>query len=120
MKDKIYYYLILLLTSAIVFTSFSNTGTIHVVITGIRTNQGKVGLEVFDNEKAFPVDPSKAIRKVRLSIKNNMCDTSFTGLPYGTYAVACYHDENNDGKLNFGFLKIPKEGTCASNNAKGH
>jgi uncharacterized protein (DUF2141 family) len=31
--------------------------------------------------------------------------------------VACFHDENDNGKLDTGFLGIPKEGTTASNQA---
>jgi len=37
------------------------------------------------------------------------------GIPPGTYAIACYHDENDNGKLDTNFLGIPKEGTGASN-----
>jgi uncharacterized protein (DUF2141 family) len=40
-------------------------------------------------------------------------------MPAGTYAVACLHDENKNGKLDTGLFGIPKEGTVASNHAKG-
>jgi uncharacterized protein (DUF2141 family) len=40
-------------------------------------------------------------------------------IPQGTYAIACYHDENNNGKLDTKFMGIPKEGTGASNDARG-
>ena len=35
----------------------------------------------------------------------------------GPLAVATFHDENDNGKLDFNFIGIPKEGTGASNNA---
>ena len=33
----------------------------------------------------------------------------------GTYAVACFHDANKNGKLDTGIFGIPQEGVCASN-----
>lgn len=36
----------------------------------------------------------------------------------GRYAVAVIHDANEDGKLNSGFLGIPKEGFGFSRNPK--
>jgi uncharacterized protein (DUF2141 family) len=38
----------------------------------------------------------------------------------GTYAVAAFHDENGNGKLDRGMFGIPKEGVAASNDARGH
>ncbi len=37
----------------------------------------------------------------------------------GTYALACFHDENGNGKLDTNWLGIPNEGMVASNHAKG-
>lgn len=36
-----------------------------------------------------------------------------------TYALACFHEENKNGKLDTGLFGIPSEGTVASNQAKG-
>jgi uncharacterized protein (DUF2141 family) len=44
---------------------------------------------------------------------------TFKGVAPGTYAVAVYHDENGNGKIDSNFMGIPKEKTGASNNAKG-
>jgi uncharacterized protein (DUF2141 family) len=33
--------------------------------------------------------------------------------------VACFHDENGNGKLDTGLFGIPTEGVCASNGATG-
>ncbi|MEM8907174.1 MAG: DUF2141 domain-containing protein, partial [Bacteroidota bacterium] len=40
-------------------------------------------------------------------------------LPFGTYAISVYHDEDADGDLDTNFLGIPKEPYGFSNNAKG-
>jgi uncharacterized protein (DUF2141 family) len=42
------------------------------------------------------------------------------GIEPGTYAIAVYHDENSNGKLDSNFIGIPREGVGFSNNAKGH
>ena len=36
----------------------------------------------------------------------------------GTYAIATYHDENNNGELDSNFIGIPKEGVGISNMKK--
>jgi uncharacterized protein (DUF2141 family) len=43
----------------------------------------------------------------------------FPRLPAGDYAIASYHDENGNGKLDLNFIGIPKEGVASSRNAKG-
>jgi uncharacterized protein (DUF2141 family) len=42
---------------------------------------------------------------------------SFENLPYGTYAVAIYHDRNRDERLNRGLFGMPEEGYGFSNDA---
>ena len=42
------------------------------------------------------------------------------GVAPGTYAIAVFHDENSNGKLDSNFMRIPREGVGASNAAKGH
>ena len=50
--------------------------------------------------------------------KRAVCE--FSGIGPGTYAVAVFHDENSNGKLDTNFLGIPREGVGASNGARGH
>jgi uncharacterized protein (DUF2141 family) len=40
----------------------------------------------------------------------------FVKLPQGVYAVSLFHDENRNGKLDSGVMRIPKEGYGFSNN----
>jgi uncharacterized protein (DUF2141 family) len=41
------------------------------------------------------------------------------GLPPGSYALAAYHDRNNNGKLDSNRLGMPLEPYAFSNNARG-
>lgn len=63
--------------------------------------------------------PAKALRQADAFISGGTARIVFPGLPPGGYAVAAYHDENGNGKLDTGFLGIPTEGLGASNDAKG-
>ena len=44
---------------------------------------------------------------------------SFKDVPFGTYAVAIFHDTNSNGKLDKNLFGIPKESYAFSNNVYG-
>jgi uncharacterized protein (DUF2141 family) len=43
----------------------------------------------------------------------------FPNVSYGEYALAAYHDENDNHRLDLSVIGIPKEGIAISNDAKG-
>ena len=51
--------------------------------------------------------------------KDGAAELTFEKVDAATIAIACIHDEDDDEKLATNFLGIPKEGTAASNDAKG-
>jgi uncharacterized protein (DUF2141 family) len=85
----------------------------------MKNNNGQVGCLLFNSEKGFPKDPNAAVQRKWCPIANSESICPFDPIPAGTYAVACFHDENQNGKLDTGLFGIPSEGTVASNNAKG-
>lgn len=85
----------------------------------LRSNDGQVGCALYKSADGFPTDPSKAVQMRWCSIKDKSSTCAFDPIPAGTYAVACFHDENGNGKLDKNFLGIPKEGMVVSNYAKG-
>jgi uncharacterized protein (DUF2141 family) len=85
----------------------------------LRNGDGQVGCLLFSSERGFPKDPAAAAQQKWCSIKNAESRCSFDPIPAGIYAVACFHDENGNGKLDTGLFGIPTEGTVVSNNAKG-
>ncbi len=74
---------------------------------------------LFSGPAGFPKDPAAAAQRrwCRIDASTSVC--TFDPIPAGTYAVACFHDENDNGKLDTGIFGIPKEGTVVSNRAKG-
>lgn len=85
----------------------------------LRNGNGQVGCLLFGSDKGFPKDPQAALQRKWCAITNSESVCAFDPIPAGTYAVACFHDENKNGKLDTGLFGIPIEGTVASNNATG-
>jgi uncharacterized protein (DUF2141 family) len=95
------------------------TGVLTVRISQLRSNNGQVGCALYKSADGFPTDPSKATQMRWCSIREKASPCAFDPIPAGTYAVACFHDENGNGRLDKNFLGIPQEGTVVSNHAKG-
>lgn len=91
-------------------------GSIVIEITGFRNAAGQAGVLLFPRAKGFPADPDHAARKVFSAIDRGACVVTLEDVPYGTYAVSVFHDENADGRLQKDFFGIPREGVGASLN----
>lgn len=93
------------------------TSTLSVEIAGLRSRRGQVCLSVFDSQRGFPGEATRALRSQCVRVKDDQSVTvSFAGLRSGSYAVAVLHDENADGKANRNLVGIPTEGFGFSRN----
>jgi len=91
------------------FASHSPTSTFEITITNIRSTQGEFVLGFYKDNKSFSKrEPfmNKTIKKTKL--KDGVVRYRMS-LPTGTYGIALLDDENNNGKVDYGFL-LPKEG----------
>jgi len=88
-------------------------GTIELKITNIDNDEGQMLIALYDAKDNWL---KKYYKGTFAKIENGTSSVSFTGIPDGTYAISCFHDEDNDGELD-SFLGIPSEDTGASNNA---
>jgi len=86
-----------------------------VVVSGVRSNRGKVHFALYDSKETFT---KKAVCGGTSSIAENRAEWRVGELSAGEYAVAIYHDENEDGKFNMNFLGIPTEDYGFSNDAR--
>ncbi len=75
-------------------------------------------IALFDDEKTFLKEEGR-IQEIRVKSKNLEATANFTNLETGTYAVAIYHDENDNGEMDTNMLGIPTEGYGFSNEAQG-
>lgn len=92
------------------------TGRLTVRISGLRDQQGHVCLKLFDGSRGFPGQNQDVVQGQCVAIAENPMNITLDGLTYGNYAVALYHDRNEDKVLNRGSLGIPLEGYGFSNN----
>jgi uncharacterized protein (DUF2141 family) len=95
------------------------TAVLSVRLVNLRSDVGQIGCELYVSEKGFPKNHSAALQTkwCPIASKESLC--RFDPIPAGTYAIACFHDENNNGKLDTGLFGVPTEGVVASNHAKG-
>lgn len=90
---------------------------ITVEIKNISSKKGKIRIALFDNPKEFKKKRGAVARAI-LPIKSNRLHYTFTKIPKGNYAIALFHDENSNQKLDYNFFGIPTEGYAFSNNPK--
>lgn len=97
---------------------FPATATISIDITEIPSIKGVVRIALFNREEGFR-DENYAFRKELFPVKGKQATWEFRDVPPGKYAVAVYHDEENNGKLDTNFFGIPTDAYGFSNNAMG-
>ncbi len=90
---------------------------ITLVITNIPKAIGSMRVALFNQETGFR-DEEYAIRKEVFPCTDIRESFTFKDLAPGRYAVAVYHDSNNNGKLDTIFF-IPTESYGFSNNVMG-
>ena len=84
-------------------------GILTVRVSQLRSSDGQVGCMIYNAARGFPTDPSAALQRHWCAIVSGASACVFDPLPAGTYAVACFHDENKNGKLDTGLFGIPTE-----------
>ena len=109
---SVYFYLGL--SSAI--AKKEGSASLHVTILGLRSDKGDVHIALYDNPATFP-DPDGMILDIEVPIDLNKARYSFKNLTQKDYAIAIYHDENNNDSFDQSFFGIPLEDYAFSNNA---
>jgi uncharacterized protein (DUF2141 family) len=90
-----------------------------IYVVDFENNKGQVILDIYNNEKGFPIDAEKAIKRVVGTINNKTASFDVTDLPLGEYAFVVIHDENKNNELDDNFIGIPTEALGVSKNVKG-
>jgi uncharacterized protein (DUF2141 family) len=108
--------LIMLMT---LYQSSPAQSCVKVEVSGFRAFTGKLYISIYKNQDSF-LKIGKEIMTRVVSVKDSvqsevayLCD-----LPAGWYAVALYHDEDDNNRMNTGFLGIPREPYGLSNNVR--
>jgi uncharacterized protein (DUF2141 family) len=112
------------------FQAQAQTSDLKVEVSGLRNYKGQVVLMLWPDSSEsskfpdagrvqyrderpgdLPCDfPNAALcRRVIESLQDLTVSHTFTSLPAGDYAVLVFHDENNNGQLDTGFMRRPLE-----------
>lgn len=96
-----------------------NQSMLIIHVDGLENSEGSLLVALWNSEEGFPDEEANAYR----GHIQELCATEATvileEIPYGTYAVAVIHDENNNQELDTGTFGIPDEGIGFSNNIVG-
>ena len=96
-------------------------GDIEITVDGIKNSTGKVmvALHTESGEEGFP-DVKGAIAAQWARAAEGTLRFVFLDLSQGRYAVAVFHDENDNNELDTNILGMPTEGIGFSRNAQGN
>ena len=108
------------LTTVFFFSLFSADGRsiLTVELKNLKV-EGTVYITLYNSEEGYPMDSGKAFAKNMKKVAANTEKIVFNDVPYGTYAVSVWHDQNDNQKMEKSLIGIPKEGLGVSNDAKG-
>ena len=89
---------------------------LFVIVSGLRSQEGNVHIALYNDPDRFPKSDGMILR-AEVPILEGAARHKFTGLTHKLYAVAVYHDENDNDEFDQGFLGVPLEDYAFSNNA---
>ena len=88
---------------------------IELTIKNIKSSNGKLLIGVFKDHPSFEKEqPFKSVQSAKTSIVNGVLKVK-TQLEPGVYGISLLDDENGNGKMDYNFIGIPKEGFGFSN-----
>ena len=92
---------------------------LEVELLSFRNDQGTAACSLYASKDGFPGDAKKALQVKWVRLSGGKATCVFENVAPGTYAVAVFHDENDNHEMDTNLLGIPKEGVGVSNDAKG-
>jgi uncharacterized protein (DUF2141 family) len=90
-------------------------GKLSVSVAGVRNDSGAVRCGLYASPDGFR-EPGREMRGVAAPIKNGQATCVFSAIPAGPYAVAVFHAEHNETRMETGLFGKPKQGYGFSNN----
>lgn len=105
--------LVVILSSILIFTGnyTPSNKNITLTATNLKTDEGKVSFVLFD-KITFMKRPLESKRAFIIDGKSTV---TFENLKKGEYSVVCFHDKNNNDRIDFDELGFPIEDYASSN-----
>ena len=93
-----------------------NGPVLHVVASGARSDAGNVTFTLYGDDPAVFLKARGSIAIARMALKDRSAEACFTVAAPGIFAVAIYHDENNNHHFDRNVFGLPAERYGFSNN----
>ena len=105
--------LITILSSLLLITAYGqdNKYELTLIVKNIRNDKGRLAAQLLNDEEL-------QIEGKHIYIKGKVASAVFHNIPQGKYAIRIFHDENQNNKMDFNWIRIPKEGYGFSGNPK--
>ena len=92
-----------------------NYTQINILVDGFENLDGSLAIAIHNSKSQFD-EEIESYRDTVVDILSEEMSIVIDSVTFGEYTVSIFHDENQDGQLNTGFLNIPTEGFGFSNN----
>lgn len=118
-KMKLLNKLVLVCILFMTLSSFNNPKaenySLKVEVKGLQSSKGVVQFALYNKDGSIPDENFEKYYKIlKGEIVNGSSTITFKNIPSGKYAVNILHDENENGKIDKGFM-LPIEGIGFSN-----
>lgn len=110
---------ILTILGYLLLSAFKDSGNanLHLEISNIKSSKGAMMVAIYDSKANFPT--GKITIKNRISeVKVGKIVIEIPDIPKGKYAVAVFHDINDNNKIDKNFIGYPTEPFGFSKNFK--
>ncbi len=112
--------IIVLLTTGILFPVLgkAQAGEQTIVFNNLNQKKGKIYIAWYNKAEDFTKNDKIYLSRIVETNNKNSVAVVFKNLIPGTYAIAAFFDENDNGKMDTNLFGIPKEKYGFSNNAR--
>lgn len=89
---------------------------IWITVDKVRSSRGTIKVELYSDEDKKKLTKGKKVARTRVKAREGVTNLCLSAPTAGAYAIALYHDENDNRKFDRNFIGIPREGFGFSNN----
>ena len=102
--------LFVLLVLGLSFLSFATPkgGQLNIFVENINTSKGVIWVGIYNSQNNFLVKERSILKKIKVNHEGS-ANISIPSLPYGEYAIAIFHDINENGTLDNNYFGVPTE-----------
>jgi len=96
----------------------SQENYVSITISNIRSERGLVRLALYDRPDQFPDEPWKSYTFEKTQLDEGSLQVTLIDIPPGFYAISILDDEDENDRMKYCILRMPKVGYGFSNNVK--